>query len=752
MRYRTILSCATATLAFIPTLGTAQTSSNAQSANVGVPEIIVTANRRAEPLQKVPMAVSAISGEELIQRGVQNPQDVERLVSSLTIQNNGGNQQASNFSIRGVGTASFQRSAESSVATVVDDVALIRSDMAIINFVDLESVEVLNGPQGFLFGKNASAGLVNIHSKDPRIGENSARLYSEYGQLANAANTDLFRVQVVGNIATGSRSALRVNAFLVDNSDFLKPVNPARNRDSSYGLRQSGGSAKFLWQATDTFTLLLAGDYLDSKGVGAGFANIRSTLPGSLLGTEEAAFGITPGPDNSKTSADGYSNFRNKVGGAQAKATLELDGGLTLNNILAFRQLKSRGEFDADYSGFPLVQAFPGRSNFRQWSDELRLTSPAGGRFEYQLGLFAMRAYIFEGTRLAADLGQPVPPGFTTFLGGDGLYRQRQSNYALYGQGTYELTPGLKLTAGARVTHDKINMLYRSTGGGGVISLIPVGSPPAESRKETNLSWRASLQYDVDPNVMVYGTAARGYKGPGFAQYSLFYVRPEIPTHFEVGSKIQLLGRKLTLNVAAYNTEFKDFQAQSIDVTNGLTFRLQNAGKLRTRGFDVQLLARPTSRLTLNGGLSYTDARFLSFQGDACYIGQASCAGGVTDSSGNRLPNAPKWKAVADVSYEAPLGGDFSALFNMGVKSQTSFNFLSNADPNTVQKGYTTMDASVALSNAAWGGTVRLFCRNCTDTRFVGTISGHPFFPGDYIQNLTPSGFRQIGASLDVQF
>ena len=126
--------------------------------------------------------------------------------------------------------------------------------------------------------------------------------------------------------------------------------------------------------------------------------------------------------------------------------------------------------------------------------------------------------------------------------------------------------------------------------------------------------------------------------------------------------------------------------------------------------------------------------------------------GGLSDSSGNRLPNAPKWKAVADVAYEASLGTNLAATFNVGLKTQSAFNFQANADPSTIQEAYTTLDASIALTNKAWGGTLRAFCRNCTDARSVSLIAGHSFVPGDYIQNLSPSGYRQLGLALDLSF
>ncbi|MEJ7925673.1 TonB-dependent receptor [Sphingobium sp. AN641] len=697
----------------------------------------------------MPITLTAIEGETLREQGVQNPEDLGRLSPSLVTQNNASNAQGTNFAIRGVGTASFQRSVEPSVAVVLDDVTLIRSELGVINFTDLAQVEVLNGPQGFLFGKNASAGLINIRTNDPQLGSNSGRLFSEYGQLDNANDTSLFRVQGIANLAVSSDAAIRINGFYVKNSALQKNVVP--NPDFEGGLRQIGGSAKILWEPTDRLSILLSGDYMDSRGAGGGVASFRVVTPASPLASILPALGITPSVSNSKSAYDGPTFYDLRVGGGQAKISYEFDGGMRLTNIAAYRDFKTSQAFDPDYSPLPLVQFFGGGITARQFSDELRLTSPTGGRFDYQVGLYLLKARVQESSLLAATLGMPVPPGFTTILGSDSFWRQQLGSYAVYGQGTYRLTDSLKLTAGARLTHETINMRFENTAGGGVLSLLPVAAEDEQSRKETNFSWRTTLQYDFDDDWMVYGTAARGYKGPGYAQYSFSYVRPEISTHFEIGSKAQFFGRKLTVNVSAFNTEFKDFQAESIDFTN-LSFLLQNAGKLRTRGAELQIIARPLPRLTLSGGLAYTDARFISFTGDTCYVGQPDCVNGVTDSSGRRLPNAPEWKGLVDVSYEQPLGDDFAATLNVGISSQSSYNFLSNGNPSAEQKGYTTVDLGLALTQKPMGWTLRAFCRNCTNEHFVATVQGHPFFPGDHIQNLSYNGFRQLGLALDLKF
>ena len=764
MMARRLGICVRATLlagVTVPSAAFAQTSVPATSAEqsaVATPvtqapdtagDIIVTANRRSERLQDVPLSVTAIEGETLRERGVANPEDLGRLSPSLVTQNNASNPQGTNLSIRGVGTSAFQRSIEPSVAVVLDDVPFVRSELAVINFVDLAQVEVLNGPQGFLFGKNASAGVVNIRTNAPQLGVNSGRVFSEYGRLNSVNDTSLFRIQGIANVALGDNVAARVNLFHVGNTSLQDNVvaNPAFDG----GLRQNGGSARLLWQPDARFSLLLSGDFLQSDGAGPGVASIRNVSAASPLGGVLASVGVTPSIDNSRSAYDAQTYYHLQVGGGSIRASYELGNGLTLTNIAAYRAFNARQRFDADYSPLPLVQAFGGTLRMRQFTDELRLTSPTTGAFNYQVGLFFLNAHIRENDILAANLGQTPPPGFGTILGADNVLEQGLGSYAAYGQGTYKFTNALSFTLGARLTHDTITNSFVTTAGAGVAALVPVAGPASDSRRETNLSGRATLQYDISRDWMVYGTAARGYKGPGYAQFSLNYVRPEISTHFELGSKSQFFDRRLTVNVALFNTEFRDFQAQSVDFRT-FSFLVQNAGKLRTRGAELQVIARPTPRLTFTGGLSYTDARFITFRGDVCYTGQPDCVNGVTDSSGRRLPNAPEWKGVAEVNYQQPLTRGLAAIFNVGVTSQTEYNFLSNGDPNAIQRGFTALDLGLGLTGTSNRWSIRVFCRNCTDSRFVATVQEHPLFAGDHIENLSYNGFRQLGLALDLSF
>ena len=294
-------------------------------------------------------------------------------------------------------------------------------------------------------------------------------------------------------------------------------------------------------------------------------------------------------------------------------------------------------------------------------------------------------------------------------------------------------------------------MRYSATSNNSAIALIPVSAEQVATARNTNVSWRSILQYDVNRDVMLYATAAQGYKGPGFSEFSVRAVRPEISTHFEIGAKTQFFDRRVTLNVSAYHTSFKDFQAQSADFTT-LTILVHNAGKLVTKGFDAQLTGQLARGLTLSGGLAYTDARFSSFLGDLCYPGQTTCVGGVSDSSGNRLPNAPEWKGVGSIRYEWAFTPSLNGNAQIGFTSQSSVEYFSDGDPQGHIGGFTTVDVNLGLAGRKDVWQLNLFCRNCTDHRYAGSVGNHPLFTADYLQNYSYNAFRSVGAALEFKF
>ncbi len=734
--------------------GAASTSEQVSPAAAQLEEVVVTAQKRSENLQNVPISVTAVSGDQITARQIYDPSQLQFVAPSLQIKSFNAAVGATNFSVRGVGTMSFANSIEASVTTVIDGVVMGRPEMGVMNFLDIQQIEVLNGPQGMLFGKNASAGLVNITTKRPVLDKFEGSVRGEYGVMNTPGHGKQYLTQGVLNLPLGSSAAFRLNASFTHNDPLIR--NLVSVPGSKWAQDQSYFKGKLLWEPTDDLSVFIAADYARATGVGSGSAADRLVLPGSIWLPEDQQLGIRPGPENAYSSYGAPTNLEFSVGGAQANIEYKFASGHVLTNILAWRKFNSDNLFDSDKHLINVLDTNWQKANLSQVTEELRIASPTGGRFDYQFG-----AYYYDGktdgsvtVRGANGIPNPVPPPALAWFGIYQLGVQDSKSYAAFGQGTIHFTDRLRLTLGGRFTHDKlgVNTIVDASD-----VVIPFGIPGSHVQdiKQDNFSWRVSGQYDLAQDVMGYVTVARGYKGPGFnlsLDPNAPIIKPEYPTMYEVGIKSTLLNRRLILNASAYTSDFKDFQAQAFDApSNG--YILLNAGKLRSRGFELEADALPVEGLTLSAGLSFVDAYFVDFKGDRCYAGQPGCGPGSTiDSSGNRLPNAPKWTFTLSGNYKRPINEYWNGFVQAATYSRSSMNFSSNGNPNTVQGGYTLLDASAGLSSANDVWKVSLFCRNCFDKRFVTFINASSQTRTDYYQMFGLNSFRTLGLALNWRF
>jgi iron complex outermembrane receptor protein len=755
MNSRNLFLCASACVSVMGWVSQA----NAAPKNDGnqVEEVVVTAQKRAENLQAVPMSVTAVSGAEVESRHIYDPSQLQFVAPSLQLKSFNAAVGATNFSVRGVGTLSFAASIDASVTTVIDGVVMGRPEMGVMNFLDLQQVEVLNGPQGMLFGKNASAGLVNITTKRPVLGKFEGLARAEAAQINSPDSPTQYLAQGVLNVPLGADAAVRVSGSFTHTPAVLK--NLVNAPGSRWDQDQYNLKGKFYWAPRDDLNVFLAADYAKSNGVGAGSAADRFVLPTSAFAPENLALGITPGPTNAYSSYGAKTNVEFKVGGVQANIDYTLGNGFVLTNIAAYRFFKADNTFDNDKHRINLLDLNSQRSDNSQVTDELRLTSPTGGRFEYQAGLYYYRGDIdFHILALGANGLPGAPPApFTAWFGtaSDGTLVSK--SYAAFGQGTVHFTDALRLVVGARYTRDELGTTSVVSGGGARTPLSGfVGVRTlSQSINKDNISWRVSGQYDVTGEIMTYVTVARGYKGPGFnltIDPNAPQIKPEYPTLYEAGVKSTWLDRRLILNLSAYWESFQNFQAQAFDVpSNG--YVLLNAGELISRGAELQATAIPAQNLVVNFGVSYVDAYFKSFRSDRCYSGQLGCAAnGAIDSSGNRLPNAPKWTSTLSANYHRELSANLEGFVQGALYNRSGVNFSSNGDPRTLQGGYTTFDGSVGVNGPQNSWKLSVFCRNCFDERYVTFINASSQSRKDYYQMFGLNSFRTFGVSLEDRF
>ncbi|WP_395337486.1 TonB-dependent receptor [Novosphingobium sp. BL-8H] len=742
----------------------------------GVPEIVVSAQRRTERLQDVPISVTALSADTLRSRNVNDLTQVALAAPSLQVGND------NTFAIRGVGTQAFATTIDSSVATSLDDVNLGRPFLAQGLFNDVERVEVLNGPQGLLFGKNASAGLLNVISTRPKLGqlesETSLELDNRETPGSDAASWSAIARQTV-NVPIGQNGALRINGTYSHEEPGTTFVG-LRDRRNDLDREQYGVRAKYLQEITPSLELYVIGDYAESHGIAGIYdRTYRSLGTGSANAAPLAASGIVPGDDNFTFAGDGGYWRDLKLGGAQASLAWTSPGGIVISNIAAWKFYNYDAQLDTDFTNGNGASRNWSHADYDQFSNELRIALPAGNTLSGQAGLYYFRSTIDQQGQIAGNNYVPdfALPNFpfcvggsaatgcaasnSYFLGRDNSYRMTTDSYAAFGQLTYSITDALKVFAGGRVTRDEISIDLTQIQD---TYFVPLGVPGhfAQDYGHTNFSWRAGGQFEVTRDAMVYASYGRGYKGPGFNDTAAstdadLLVHGETSETAEIGFKTSWFQRKLVFNVSAFHTRFKNYQVQSLD-TALQAFVVQNAASVTSKGIEATINAAPLPGLTINASATLLNSRFGDFAGAECYPGQsdASClTTGSFNAKGYRTPTAPKFTSSLQGMYEFQTSGSWHPFIEANWYHRSSINYLINRAPGA---GVPTMDligasAGVRLDN---GMRISVFCKNCTSAynpNFIGLDSGDSVAGiATYQQQFGFDSVRTIGASIQFRF
>lgn len=741
-------------------------------------DIIVTAQRRAENVQRVPVAITAVRGDALQRLNITSPQQLTLIDPSVKYKQStsAGN---SGFLIRGIGTSSFSAGIEQSISTVVDGVVL-GDPSTISTLVDIERVEILRGPQGMLFGKNASAGLVSFTTVRPKIGLTEVTGHGEIGTQGHLVGT------LVGNVPVSETAALRIFGFYKERDGVVTNRNPAQPRDVD-GQLNYGGGVKFLWKPTDSLSLFLSGDYSE---VGRFCCSMvwAKVAPGYAPAVTMAQYGITPSSTNRDVAIGGRSFGYAHRGGASLEVNYDM-GDYSLTSLSAFRQSYRESFYDGDNTTVNYVDRNGGSNALRQFSQEVRLTSPTGGLIDYVAGLFLFdqraEGYIDQqgrlewivpasnGTVIRVVPSQPVG----TLFDGNLTNKVHSRSYAGFAQANLHATDDLTFLFGGRITHDVLKLRYSR---GTVPGALPIpGGVTLSLRqgiKNTNFSFRIGAQYSLTSDIMTYATVSRGYKGPGFSGLTVSNaaqdqsVASEIPTNYEIGVRASLLDRKLTLNATLFKTHVRDFQAQVADLSSAsYANRITNAGSLDSKGVEFSVIARPVPALTLSGGGSYVDARYGDFNGVQCYFGQPKVAqggpctappanptsiDGFFNAAGLRLAAAPKFSYNLVADYQQPIGADLRGSVQFNFSGQSDVNYSANGDPGTIQKAFGLLGGNIGIGAADSRWRVGVFAINLLDKRWAAQKNPSPtttLNPGGYLQYYSPDAVRTIGLSVDFK-
>jgi iron complex outermembrane receptor protein len=711
----------------------------AQERSLALEEVIVTATRRATSLQDVPVAVTALPSFVLEQALAFNTEDIVALVPSLTLQK-GMNPRSSSFNIRGIGTQSFSTAVEPSVSTMVDGVVMGRSGQSFLQLLDVERVEVLRGPQGTLFGRNSSGGVIHVITKDPSRefeGEVMGTAVEDDEYRAGTTVSGPFTETVAGRLtAFGSHVDGWIHNFY-DGDD--------RNESDDWSLR-----GKLMWDATDNLALRWSSDYTD-KDCKCSQPTIRSMDPDEVV--LEIISPVQPGKKNTDVNNDGDMQLEVKSWGHSLQADWDY-GEFLLTSITAYREWNE--DFDEDVDNrpdrlFDLEQE--GTLDQEQFTQELRLASPLGERFNYVVGAF----YFDQQVNRTFDR--------TIFTINHADFTVDTKNYALFGEATYNLSESLRLIAGGRYTKDDISYDFES-----YADPIPDISYLTDETDESDFSPKLALEWIVNDDVMTYLSYVHGYKGPGFsltATTAMLTPRidPETADAYELGLKSTLWDGRLILNVAAFYTEYKDWQAEAYvpgedsDGEEALgVYEASNAGEVSTRGLELDVTAQLTDNLQFFGGLTLVDAEIDEFKEGPCTFGQSyrgECTDGVQDLSGGDLPFSPDWKINLMFNYLIPLeNASFDGMLVANFSAQDDEQYSVTQDTYTIQDGYEVLDLSAAILDKEDVYRVTVFVKNALDNHYVQGIGSTSEFliPNGYLQQVPKTYERTAGVEVRLRW
>ncbi|MEG3164021.1 TonB-dependent receptor [Sphingomonas sp. PB2P19] len=775
--------------------GTSQRIVDAQtqtSPDEGLADIIVTAQRRSETAQRAGIAIDVVSGSEVTNQGVTQPSDLNRIVPSLNVQDAGGANKT--FFLRGVGNFTVNGYSDPAIAVNYDGVYLGRPTSTSGLFYDLERLEVLKGPQGTLYGRNATAGAINILPAKPRLGETSGFVVASYG------NYDAIAAQGALNVPLGTNAALRVSGTVTDRSGYLS--------DGTSDEKTQAGRAQLLVQLTPDLQIRLGGDFAHSGGKGIGssyegsYALNRATgaynfVPSGLdrsVGIFDPAaqayrqtlfLGVS-GRNAAPLDDDIYQN--NHFYGFNGEATWDTGAG-TLTVIPAYR----RASLDYKFAAPSFVGYL--REKDEQFSLEARFAGKRIGAFDYILGAFLYDEQIKGNYTFA----QQALNTYQTF-------DSSTKSAALFGRLTANLTDRARLIGGVRYTHDKKDFAgqadvlvvvctarnafgvpscptvpllpvtatmdqlpapfivppigqARPIGNTGAI-LTRVATPVDTTLGNNEVTWRAAAEFDVSARSLLYASVERGYRSGGFslaAGYESY--APEFITAYTIGMKNRLFDNKLQLNLEAFWWDYKDQQIGRVGVdANGNQGQFsQNIGQSTIKGAEADIEFLPFRDTLLSANVQYLDTRYDSFvftQPVGTSPPLTGCGQTLTgniytiDCSGFPAFNAPKWTVNLGAQQTVNVG-DFKLVGGVDTQYRSSRYVQVEFLPQELVGETWTTNAQIGVGPADDRWQLTAFVRNIEDRRIVLNT---PIYGLASALTATTSAPRTYGVRVNAKF
>lgn len=657
-------------------------------------EIVVTAQRRAENLQKVPIAVTALNSDQLKASGIANTRDLTAVVPGLVVGDQAGLVQPA---IRGVTTTSGGAGIENSVATYIDGVYIASIPGSLVNLGDTERVEVLRGPQGTLFGRNATGGLINVITKDPGR-EPTGDFTIGYGNYETLTGSMYLSLPVTENLGASI-------AFNGTHMGDGYGTNLNTGRDTNKIKRDISLRNKWMLDLGAT-KARLSFDYSNQN---SSFTLVDAFRDRPIFyGTkrEGSAWDIDQ-------TIDPYHAL--KSAGVNLRVEHDL-GALDVVSISSYRGMNFLQFFDFDTGPLPAV-TIRYQNNDRQFSQELQLQK-SSGQFKWVIGGFFFHS-TSRFTPYVQSRDTPLAKGSTVIDS-----RISADSLAAFGQGSYTLDSGTEFTVGLRYTTEKRGVTGQQETFGAAGQSLGLSYAPVDASKRFNkLTWRLAVSQQLGNSSMLYASYNRGFKAGSFNGQApnLPAFNPEVLDAYELGLKTDLLDRRLRVNVAGFYYDYKDIQVRTF--VNG-TSRIYNGAKSRQYGVDIDLTAALSNRLTLSSAIELMHHRFVSFDSAVLSTPQPNGSNVLAPGSakGNRLPFASDWTASIGAHYKLPISNG-----NVTFNGDYTYNDGYFSEPDNVlrQPKFGMWNGSIVWNSDA-GYSLSVWGKNLTNTKVLSLIATTP--------------------------
>lgn len=691
--------------------------------------IVVTAQKRSENLQNVPISIVAVSGEKMNEANVLTVQDLPRLATNMSA-TRASQAAAIRLAIRGIG-APGNTATEPSVAAFVDGVYVPRPGSILGNFLDIDGVEVLRGPQGTLFGRNASVGAISFRTAQP------ANEFS--GQISAEAGTgERYKLNGHVNFPISENVAVRVAGL----GSWFDGYWHNKLDGKTYGGADEYAGRISLKAELGNLTWLLRGDYAKSNGDGftpqefktdsvsatqlTGFLGLQNTLAGSAVDLVLFDRNV-----NQYVTAD----YEDRNWGVSSDATLEI-GSYSLRLINSFRRWDN-DQLDGDvvFTPMQLLSRVGGYISKSQ-NHELQLISPQnelmGGALDFVAGLYYFKEdfQIDERLQLNSQFCNALVPAASRptcnslLASGGGTdaadqdFSQTVKSFAVYGQANIKLAEPLTLTLGGRWTKEDKKGSYVQLRANPFAAALRAPENTALALKDDRFTWRAALNYKPTDDVMLFASYSTGYKSGGFnsgggavALNAARLFGRETVQNYEIGAKTSWLDNALQVNLTLYRMDIAGFQDRSFD---GVSFLVRNAGNLRHQGFEFDTRIAPSRNFVINASLAYLDSNFTNYPGGAGLPG----IGGVQNLAGTRNTYSPKFSGNLGATWKGDIGNSglrWSLNGNMSFVSEQNNGGVTDNNPQTIQKGYALLNARLQIDGVDDRWNVAVFGSNLTN-------------------------------------